>query len=140
MNTKQVDRELRSLRVYRGTFARNELCRKKFRKPFAIVINTDSLQQAGEHWVAVFAPVRGRCEYFDPMGWPPPHKQILRFLNTTAKQYVYCCEPLQGAASNKCGRFCIAFIKARDKGISYEDFINDFGWDYESNDDKVSIK
>lgn len=136
MNTHQINKELRHVRMFRGTFARDRLP-KRLPRPFAIVVNTDSQVEAGEHWVAIYAPKKGRCEYFDPMGWPPPHKLIISYLNSLSKKFIYCCQPLQGATSNKCGRFCIAFIKARQT-ISYQNFINGFGWNFDSNDKKVS--
>jgi len=136
MNSKQIDRELKSVRVYRGTYARNELSRLKLRKPFALVVNTDSSREPGEHWAAIYAPVRGRCEYFCPLGWIP-NKQILNFLIKTSGYWVYCYDQNQFFPSSKCGRYCIAFIKARNSGMSYQRFINHFTWDHESNDKKV---
>lgn len=136
MNTNQINKELSRVCYFRGTYARDRLP-KRLARPFAIVVNTDSLQEPGEHWVAIYVPRRGYCEYFDPMGWPPPHKQIVSYLNKLSKKFVYCCQPVQGATSDQCGRFCIAFIKARQKN-TFQNFINSFGWNFESNDKKVA--
>lgn len=136
MNTRQVNAALKRSALFRGTFPRDKL--PSYTRPFAIIVNTDSGVERGEHWVAIYVPKRGHCEYFDPMGWPPPHRDILRYLNKQTKMFIYSCEPVQGAQSNKCGHFCIAFIKARQKGVTFQNFINSFGWDYNINDKKVS--
>jgi hypothetical protein len=135
MNTKQVARALRDCPQFRGVFARDQLVPLK--KPFAVVVNTDSGSEPGEHWVAIYAPASGHCEYFDPMGWPPAHPQLLRYLNQLTPKFVYCCQPVQGIGSDKCGHYCIAFIKARAKRKSYQTFVNSFTWDFIENDRRL---
>lgn len=136
MNTRQVNARLKRSTLFRGAYARNKLPTCK--RPFAIIVNTDSSREQGEHWVAIHVPRRGHCEYFDPMGWPPAHRDILRYLNKQTKKFIYSCQPLQGAQSNKCGHFCIAYVKARQKGVKFQDFINSFGTNYDINDIKAT--
>ena len=138
MNTSEVKRELQNCPLFRGVFPRNSL--KKFKKPYAIVVNTDSDKEIGEHWVAVMVPKQGKLEYFDPMGWPPPHRDIINYLTSHRRKFQYCCYPLQGANSIQCGRYCIAFIKARQRKISYQNFISRFknSSTFEQNDVKVT--
>ena len=47
-----------------GVFARDELPDvNKERRPFALVLNTDSRSKPGQHWLALFGPKKGPLKF-----------------------------------------------------------------------------
>lgn len=90
------------------------------RTPCAYVINTDASDEPGEHWVAILINNNGTGEYFDPFGLPPLHEDFWRFLGSNCPNgWIHSTTPVQGIQSTMCGAFCVLYIKARCKGISY---------------------
>lgn len=138
MNTTQVNNCLKNVKIFSGTYARDSIPKpKKF--PVAYVVNTDSLGERGEHWVAIYFSRKKRCEYFDPLGFPPLHKTLTKFINNnkTGTKFLYNSKALQHAETTLCGNFCIAFIKARDKGISFKRFLSMFSRSLKKNASKL---
>jgi len=79
MNTTQINCALKSNRIFRGVFARDQLENVSLdRYPIAFVVNTDKSSGPGEHWVAIFIDQNGRGYYFDSYG-RPPLKEIDQF-------------------------------------------------------------
>lgn len=138
MNTAAVNKALQTSSIFKGTFPRN--CIPTFKsKPYAVVVNTDSSSEPGEHWVAIVVLKNNWCEYFDPFGFPPCHKQILSYLNKHSRRYRYNCKTLQDANSKSCGKYCIAFIKHKQKSLSMKSFIKKFSKNTVQNE-KILIK
>ena len=90
----------------------------------AIVFNLDPSHLPGSHWVAVYLDFNGHAEYFDSTGLPPDPAccQLLRRVcpripikkNTVALQ----------DRTQVCGQFCVAFLKLRCRGYSFDDTIH----------------
>lgn len=128
METNQINRELSNTPNFLGTFAADELyCRGSLRRPFSLVVNTDTTHQPGEHWTAIFAPSYGPAEYFDSFGFPPLIQTVQRFLDiNSSKCWYYSSNSIQNPLSISCGQYCIKFIKHRSQGKSFESFISKF--------------
>ena len=55
-----------------GVFARDELLDvTRERRPWCLILNTDHKNQAGSHWLSLFASLAGGIELFDSFGFTP---------------------------------------------------------------------
>ena len=85
------------------------LNRKSF--PSAYVFNLDPSYKPGSHWVAVYIDRKGRPEYFDSFGRPPPRK-IKDFLYTCAESWKYNHVPFKNfILQHVVNLLCFIFIK-----------------------------
>lgn len=137
MNTSQVNKALKDVPIFKGTFARDKLPTLK-QRPLAIVANTDKHDEPGEHWVAIILLPNKKGEYFDPLGLPPLHEEFVKYLKKHCSNgWVYNRTTVQKPSSKVCGPFCIHFIKARYKKIKYQKFLNRFSGNLAKNEQKV---
>jgi len=79
MDSNEITREMLGYKNFIGVFPRDKLP-LKLKRPCGLVINTDSAQEPGEHWVAIYLLRNGKGEYFDPFGLPPLHKDLTKFM------------------------------------------------------------
>ena len=74
-------------RTFKGVYALDEIVHIKQKSfPSAYVFNLDPSYKPGSHWVAVCIDRKGRPEYFDSFGRPPPI-EIKDFLYTFAESW-----------------------------------------------------
>ena len=122
-----LTRDLKSNQVFRGVFASNALPRFLNKgQTHALVINLDSHDKPGSHWVGVFINASGSCIYFDPIGFPPFVHTIQYFIkrNCSALQ---CNEMMiQNILSYTCGYYVIYFLRQMVRGMSLKDFQSNF--------------
>lgn len=113
MHTLEINRALQNIKCFGGTVARNRIP-KPPRKPIAFVVNTDSIEEPGEHWVTILLLPNEKGEYFDPFGFPPLIKDIQMYLNEHCSNgLTYNSRTVQHCDSHKCGEFCVAFLNLR---------------------------
>jgi len=133
MNASQIASALENTKLFRGVYSRDNLP-KRFKKPAAFIVNTDSQKEPGEHWVVIFVN-KNNVEYFDPLGFPPIGKHFFEFVRChTKRAFLYNCKTIQNPASNKCGNYCIAFVKHKSCRRSLQSFIDKFTSDTIRND------
>ena len=76
-----LTRDLKTKQVFRGVFASNALPTFLSQgQTHALVINFDTNDKPGSHWIGVFVRSSGSCVYFDPLGLPPMIPTIQRFI------------------------------------------------------------
>ena len=139
MDSNSIRKELRNIKEFNGVFPRN-LLPTKVSRPTAMIVNTDDMNEPGEHWIAIILLKYGTGEYFDSFGLPPLHPDLRKYMNKMCpNHWCYNIKDIQDPFSNKCGNFCIAFIKQRMKGISLENFINLYSNKLRNND-KIVLK
>ena len=109
---------------FMGCYAWNQLPPFPNTFPRSLIINTAHSDTDGEHWVALLLQ-NNRCFYFDSFGLPVLNKNILYFLRKY-KKVTYTDTCIQHLYSEKCGKFCIGFIKNVNSKKSYDDFISQF--------------
>ena len=63
------------------------------------IVNTDTSQEAGTHWVALFFNSNGLAEYFDIYGLPPHLPEIKQFLSNNCDNWKYNAKRLQSVRS-----------------------------------------
>ena len=119
------DSELRGLMQtepkFCGVFACDDI-RLPSSVPAGMIINTDTIEQPGEHWVSFYIKKDLSCEYFDPYGISPVVPHIILAIKNF-KQCTYNSTQLQGSRSSSCGLFCVGYLKSRFRGMKMADFV-----------------
>ena len=124
-----------------GVFAHDQLPNKKLNQHSSFIINLDDSGGTGTHWVAVYGK-----HYFDSFGVPPSTRimNCMRSVfNLKRGQIKYLSHQIQDYDSNRCGYYCIHFIKEMSKhDRSFADIIiDDFEIDdMASNERRLKIK
>ena len=81
MNTYEINKNLKDLKCFKGTYPINKIIfRKTNKRPMAFVINLDPDYMPGSHWVAAFIDKKNNCLYFDSFGAKKCPKLIKKFL------------------------------------------------------------
>ena len=113
-------------RTFRGVFALDEIVHIKQKSfPSAYVFNLDPSYKPGVHWVAVYIDRKGRPEYFDSFGRPPP-REIKDFLCTYAESWNYNDVPVQELYSTTCGQFVVFYIYQRCSGLTLKSILRKY--------------
>ncbi len=96
------------------------------------IVNFEPSSEPGSHWVAYFDdPNAPWPEYFDSFGAPPPTK-IEAFLRKSTKHgkgrvgITMQNQQLQKIRSNRCGYFCVQWLKSRLRGMDPEAAVYQF--------------
>ena len=95
--------------------------------PSAFIVNTDSCDEPGTHWVAFYFESENKAQFFDSYGSPPAllSKNFPMFLkNNCWDNITYNQKCLQGLDSKVCGEYCMHYILQRCRGFSSEHVIN----------------
>ena len=123
---------LRNLPDFLGCFSQDMLDSLKIRSlPASLIVNLDSCQQPGSHWIALIIRKK-TLEIFDSFGfnihkWPRvlPSK-LFNFLHRFAlRRRVFISRDIQSVTSTLCGFYCIYFLYNRLK-FSFSDCTNHF--------------
>ena len=83
--------------------------------PACMIVNTQSHNLPGEHWITVFITKDKRGEVFDSLGLPLSNFMI-RWLNRFTKSWRYNPKIYQPLLSDKCGAYAIYYILNRLQG------------------------
>ena len=125
MNSLQIDSILSKNRLskkcYKGVYGSDNI--KNFHSyPYAIVVNTQKINQPGEHWVGMYVKNDNLLEYFDSFG-DPPNNDIEKFTKNfkNVKQNKI---KLQSDFDNSCGSHVIYFLIKRCSGESFDSIIS----------------
>ena len=121
-----------------GVFSKDQLPTERVAGSYIINLQ-DSGDGEGTHWVAFKIFTNKNCCYFDSFGMPMP-RNINAFL-MPFKPVATNNRTIQDIKSQKCGYFCIAFIKyfndfntKNNVYEAYDDFLNCFSTDTKLND------
>ena len=127
MDETEIENILHKEKNFLGCFASDQLPSIPSSFPKSMIINTDTANSSGEHWVALVLKKKC-CFYFDSFGLPVMNNNILNFLSDNYKKFTYTNVCIQSASSDYCGKFCIAFIKHVHSKYSYDTFIKQFNF------------
>ncbi len=134
MNTLEINKYLKDFSQFKGTYPK-DLLPKIYGLPIGIVINTDSSDEPGEHWVAVYIDRNGIGEYFDSFGLPPLHKEITDFMHENCPQgWLYNTITFQSMYSQTCGNYCVLYLSSKFKGMNFNEFTVIFNHSPDLND------
>ena len=130
MNTIEIIKSLSKFYLTKknfiGVYPIDLIPKKKIKKPFSLICNTDDSTKPGSHWIALYAPKYGNIEYFDSFGFKPMNEEIIVFINLNGIKYRYNKKQIQSNKSITCGKFCVLFIYFRSKNITFDKFLNLF--------------
>ena len=108
-----------------GCFPRDKLP-ENADSPFALVANTETAKQKGEHWVAIFVDRNGCGEYFDSYG-RKPLSTFARYLTENAPNgwKTALDSPVQSIFSTTCGQHCLYYLYNKCRGRTTFPFVSD---------------
>ena len=93
-------------RCFLGVFPINRLPYIR-RYPAALIVNTDTHNLPGQHWIAVYIDENKLGEVFDSFGRLPPTR-LQRWMNVNCRRgWTYSANALQFPFSTNCGAFCL---------------------------------
>lgn len=86
----------------------------KPRKIECAILNLDSSDNPGTHWVA-YVKYNSNSEYFDSFGNLKPPLELIKYLKDTSLKYNYIQHQTFGTTN--CGHLCLRFLKDFWKNI-----------------------
>ena len=128
MNSKEIfhlmcsDHHIK--KIFYGVFPRDKLPKKIYKKPGIFIINTDSSDKIGEHWVAIYLDVNGRAEYFDSYAIPPRSNDIKSFIKKNSNFCKYNTKVLQPVFSDTCGYFVFYYAYRKARGFKMQNIVS----------------
>lgn len=136
-----LSRDPRSKHKFLGVYAADTLPLRVPQRPCALVVNMDTSNLPGSHWVAIYVRSDGVGEYFDSYGLAPLSKHHIKFLDTACSSWTVNKVRLQGIYSSVCGQYCCLFVAARSRNTSMKRFTSSFAdrKDDASNDAKCIL-
>ena len=117
------------IKYFRSIYSRDRLP-DQIRKKECGIINLDSIEGQGTHWVCYRNIDKQMFEYFDPFGLIMPH-EIHHYLAKSGKKVIYSQDEIQNRDTVLCGYWCLYYLIERQKGkgildvIHHEDFDSD---------------
>lgn len=109
-----------------GVYARNELMKME-NTPHLVIVNTDPSWKPGEHWILLYFPGNGICEFFDSLGKELTyyHPDIEQFITKFCSKYIRVVNSrIQPVKSSLCGHYCLYYAYARCGGLRIRDIVN----------------
>ena len=123
--TLQIDQVFKENDNYLGTFPMNRLPDLPKAFPKSIIINTDPANKGGDHWIALVLTHK-RAFYFDSFGIGIINEEIKQFLLPKYTSIIFNNLCIQHISSDKCGSFCIYFVKCVKNLTSFYKFLSNF--------------
>ena len=120
-----------------GVLSLDQVPLKRVKHPCAFVVNTHDSTQPGEHWFAIYLPVRGPAEYFDSYGLPPFQQRIVEFLKKNSNSFIHNKQRIQSDTSVNCGLFSLFYLYFRTKGYTMKQYLKFFVKDNLSYNDHI---
>lgn len=109
--TIQLENFMKNDNHFLGVFSIDKLPIKLVPRPCKLIVNLDPSYMPRSHWTALFFPKNGPGFYFDPSGHHPPDKIETFIERNSPDGYLINESKVQQYWSNKCGLFCIQFLK-----------------------------
>ena len=125
MQSSEIRQKFMKDKTFIGCFPFDKLPAFPEKLPAKLVINTGASSTEGEHWVALLLKPKS-CFYFDSFGIPILNHEIHKFLKKKYKKVTFSTLCVQDYRSNKCGEFCIIFLKNVSSKKTYFLFLKRF--------------
>ena len=143
MDSKQIEKLLWAnkwtQKGFLGCFAADQIPKTITKFPASLIINLDTKNRPGTHWVAAYIENSSKVYYFDSFGalncLYPSHKKpdpycltgpnstiydfLQRFDSVTTNKFIY-----QSIYENNCAHYCIYVIHAMSIGIPFSKIVN----------------
>ena len=97
-----------NLENFIGVFPLNRLPNslKPYAKPLCFIVNTDTMNLPGQHWIAVSYSKCGIAYAFDPLGMFYPHV-LTSYLTKRARRVIFNHVTYQDPSQRTCGQHCL---------------------------------
>ena len=99
--------------MFQGVYASNTLPIEIYKRPCALVVNTDEAHEPGSHWTAIYLDQHGNGDYFDSYGLCPLSKHTLDFLDRNTHHWTFNTRQLQHSITTMCGAYCVFYLMYR---------------------------
>ena len=125
--------------MFYGTVACDRLPKSPVKTtPQGYIVNTDPHDQPGQHWLAVWTE-GNVCEVLDSYALPlDTYVQAAPLRAWIVQHWKYVVtngKSLQAISSKSCGDYALLYLKAKARGRTLQEFLNEFSdHDYVSND------
>lgn len=103
----QLMRMCKNVPFFRGVFMRDRLPKKPWKRE-NIIVNLDSYNSRGTHWVALRI-LPNRAYYFNSFGNLSPPPEIVQYCSN--RPIYFNKRRYQSFNSNQCGQLCVKFLK-----------------------------
>lgn len=121
-------------KAYVGVYSMDGDWTEPTKLPACYVINTDTRQGTGEHWVTFYLDDDGSSDYFDPYG-TAPIKKIYKWLKKKTPTIRYNTKWIQGPLSGICWAYVLYFLHMRCRHVPLETILASFrNYDFTRND------
>ena len=129
MNTLQINRIIAkdhyAKKYYLGTVAFDQLP-KYIKYPSCLIVNNQSSNQPGQHWIAIYFEKNRKAEFFDSFGQGAKYYNLENYIRIRSKGYVNNNVQLQSNDSNFCGYYCVLFILLKSRGWTLRKILKQF--------------
>lgn len=126
MNNIEIHQILKRYECFSGVFP-SDLLPKLTRVPIALVVNTESSDKNGQHWIGLFIDENLKGEIFDSFGRAVLPDLIIDYMKRYCKGGIKISNfAIQHNDSIVCGAYAILFVVYRSLGYSFLDFLNTF--------------
>ena len=125
MQSSEIRQKFMKDKTFIGCFPFDKLPPLPEKLPAKLIINTGASSTDGEHWVALLLKPKS-CFYFDSFGVPILNHEIHKFLQKKYKKVTFSSLCIQDYRSDKCGEFCIIFLKNVSSKKTYLLFLKRF--------------
>jgi len=95
---------------FRGVFMRNSLPIGGIYQNESGIVNLDSVEGPGTHWVA-YAKRENHVIYFDSFGNLRPLNELVRYFGRNVTKIQYNYTPVQTYDQSICGQLCVQFLR-----------------------------
>jgi hypothetical protein len=125
--------------TFLGVFARDQLPKpgEVTEHPACLISNTDTSNEPGEHWVAMYFPNDANIEFFDSYANSPDY---YNFTIPTTTNLILSPFQIQSYESNKCGHFSLFYLYKRACNLSISNIFDCFTTSYLNNNDYIVEK
>lgn len=123
-----------SKRLFIGVFPRDCLPKSVPRYPCSLIINTDTKNLPGKHWVSIYISGYKEGEYFDSFGQEPSQDIAIWLNKFTHKWKKVNTTFLQNPLATTCGHFVLFYINERPLVPSHFHIVRQFHSDTFRND------
>lgn len=114
-------------KIFKGVYACNQIPHKKIKESTLYVVNLQTSDNVGDHWVSIFL-TPNQFELFDSGGRLLVDHVYLNHLKMfhSDKKFKYNPKQIQGYRSDLCGEFVCLFAIAKATSISTKKFVDVF--------------
>lgn len=114
MYTNQLVEHAKSMKInnFIGVFALDKLPKHTLPPPSRFIVNSNTHNLPGEHWIAVSYENGGIVRAFDPLGVYYPTK-LVHYLANSSRQIVFNRTMYQNPLTRTCGQHCLLWLKQR---------------------------